>query len=66
MSFSLFLGLDPVFFLERARTSWGRKDKIGQLRVRTDPPEYRRKLLTSLGHPGVYCGLDGCDNLSAK
>lgn len=48
------LGLDPVFFMERARSSWGRENKLGKLRIRQDPPNYRRKMLTSMGHPGVY------------
>jgi hypothetical protein len=47
-------GLDPVFYLERARTSWGRERKLGKVRLRNDPEGYRRKMLTSVGHPGVF------------
>lgn len=47
-------GLDPVFYLERARTNWGRDRKLGKIRLRNDPEGYRRKMLTSVGHPGVF------------
>lgn len=47
--------LDPVFYMERARTSWGRDAKLGKVRLRDDPPGYKRQMLTSLGHPGA-CG----------
>ncbi len=46
--------LDPVFFMERARTSWGRNCKPGTIRVQGNPSDYKKKMLTSLGHPGVY------------
>ena len=52
------LVLDPVFFKERARTSWGREEKLGKIRVRGDPAGYKRKMLTSLGHPGVYGSMN--------
>jgi hypothetical protein len=51
---SFVSSLDPVFYMERARTSWGRDAKLGKVRLRDDPPGYRRKMLTSLGHPGAY------------
>lgn len=51
---SFMSSLDPVFYMERARTSWGRDAKLGKVRLRDDPPGYRRKMLTSLGHPGAY------------
>lgn len=54
--------LDPVFYMERARTSWGRDAKLGKVRLREDPPGYRRQMLTSLGHPGAY--NKGSDSLS--
>ena len=57
----VYLGLDPVFFAERARTSWGRERKLGKVRLRSDPEGYKRKMLTSLGHPGVF-GMDELDD----
>jgi hypothetical protein len=47
-------GLDPVLYLERARTNWGRERKLGKVRLRNDPEGYRRKMLTSIGHPGIF------------
>lgn len=46
--------LDPVLYQERARTSWGREKKLGEIRTRHDPPGYKRALLTSKGHPGIF------------
>ena len=46
--------LDPVFYADMHRNLWGRKDPKGKVRVRHDPPGYRRKMLTAKGHPGVY------------
>lgn len=54
-------GLDPVFYLERARNNWGREKKLGKIRLRNDPEGYRRKMLTSIGHPGVF-GVDDKDD----
>eukprot|EP01041_Mallomonas_annulata_P014452 gene14452-30760_t len=49
--------LDPVFYADEARKSFGRRDKTGVVRTRRDPPGFRRKLLTIQGHPGVFsCG----------
>ena len=56
---SMVSSLDPVFYMERARTSWGRDVKLGKVRLRDDPPGYRRKMLTSLGHPGAFQSSDG-------
>lgn len=53
---SFVSSLDPVFYMERARTSWGRDAKLGKVRLREDPPGYKRQMLTSLGHPGAYLG----------
>jgi hypothetical protein len=55
-------GLDPVFYLERARTNWGRERKLGKVRLRNDPEGYRRKMLTSVGHPGVFGRDDSKDD----
>jgi hypothetical protein len=52
-------GLDPVLYLERARTNWGRDRKLGKVRLRNDPEGYRRKMLTSIGHPGIFGTDDG-------
>lgn len=46
--------LDPVLYKERARTSWGRNEKLGKVRERQDPPGFRRAMLTSTGHPGIF------------
>mmetsp|Transcript_36104 Transcript_36104/g.36782 ORF Transcript_36104/g.36782 Transcript_36104/m.36782 type:complete len:499 (-) Transcript_36104:130-1626(-) len=46
--------LDPVFYAENSRASWGRKDQKGVVRLRRDPPGFRRKLLTAKGHPGIF------------
>lgn len=46
--------LDPVLYQERARTSWGREKKLGKVRTSNDPPGYKRALLTSKGHPGIF------------
>jgi hypothetical protein len=46
--------LDPVLYQERARTSWGREKKLGKVRVRNDPPGYKRAMLTAKGHPGIF------------
>lgn len=54
-------GLDPVFYLETARNNWGREKKLGKIRLRNDPEGYRRKMLTSIGHPGVF-GADEKDD----
>lgn len=52
------INLDPVFYIDSARASWGRSDKTGSVRVRNDPPGFRRKLLTAQGHPGLFLGDD--------
>ena len=57
---SFVSSLDPVFYMERARTSWGRDAKLGKVRLREDPPGYKRQMLTSLGHPGAY--MNGGDS----
>ena len=46
--------LDPVLYQERARTSWGREKKKGKVRIRNDPPGFKRAMLTSKGHPGIF------------
>jgi hypothetical protein len=46
--------LDPVLYQERARTSWGRSTKLGKIRIRSDPPGFKRVMLTSSGHPGIF------------
>lgn len=48
------IALDPVFYADMSRNSFGRKDEKGKVRVRHDPPGFRRKLLTVKGHPGIY------------
>lgn len=59
---SALSSLDPVFYMERARSSWGRDVKLGKVRLRDDPPGYRRKMLTSLGHPNAF----GDETISGK
>lgn len=56
--------LDPVLYQERARTSWGREKKLGKVRTRHDPPGYKRALLTSKGHPGIF-NMDPLDEEDA-
>lgn len=60
--------LDPVLYQERARTSWGREKKLGKVRVRNDPPGYKRAMLTSKGHPGIFHldALEEEENMSKK
>ena len=53
------LTMAPVFYSDKARNKWGRKQKPGKVMIRdilSDSTMHnsRRKLLTSIGHPDVF------------